>query len=125
MTLTRQRLGRDAEALVANQLAAAGWRIVARNARTRHGEIDIIGVDGRDLVFVEVKARRSGSVGGPELPELAVGVTKRRRLRRLAAAWLAERPPLPRFDDLRFDVVAVTLDGGNGVERYEHIRDAF
>ena len=65
MTGTRQRLGRAAEDLVAARLTDAGWEIVERNARTRHGELDLVALDGRALVFVEVKAGRAGSAFGP------------------------------------------------------------
>ena len=83
--------GSCAEDLVAARLAAAGWEIVERNARTRFGELDIVALDGRTLVFVEVKAGRAGSDLGPERPVLAVGPRKQRRIRRLATAWMAER----------------------------------
>ena len=92
-----------AEELVARRLAAAGWEIVERNARTRYGELDIVALDGRALVFVEVKAGREGAAFGPERPILAVDPRKQRRVRRLATAWMAERrdaPPLRR-DPLR------------------------
>ena len=56
MTVQRQRIGRAAEDLVAARLVTANWEIVERNARTRFGELDIIALDGRTLVFVEVKA---------------------------------------------------------------------
>jgi putative endonuclease len=125
VTIARKQTGRLAEDFVAGRLAHEGWRIVARNERTRHGEIDLIGLDGDALVFVEVKAARAGTVHGPERPALAVGPDKRRRLRRLAAAWLAERPPLPRFEELRFDVVGVMLGPGDEVAECEHIRNAF
>jgi len=66
MTETRQRLGRAAEDLVAERLAATAWELLERNARTRHGELDIVALDGRTLVFVEVKAGHAGSLHGPE-----------------------------------------------------------
>src|SRR5215207_8561975 len=98
MTHARQSLGRRAEDLVARRLAARGGRVVARNARIRTpevaGELDIVALDGRTLVFVEVKAATSGRAAGPERPALAVGRRKRLRLRRLAVAWLADRPAL-------------------------------
>ena len=126
MTDPRRRLGSRAEETVAERLGAAGWEVLARNARTRYGEIDAVALDGASLVFVEVKAGRAGSTMGPERPVLAVGVAKQRRLRRLAAAWLAaERSGLPRFSELRFDVVGVTFDRGGRITAYEHIENAF
>jgi putative endonuclease len=125
VTVARQRLGRRAEDLVAERLRRAGWRIVARNARTREGEIDLIGLEGAALAFVEVKAGREGSGRGPERPALAVGPAKRRRLRRLARAWLASGVRVPAHRELRFDVVGVSFSPGGEVVAYEHLRNAF
>jgi putative endonuclease len=128
MTVARQRLGRVAEELAAVRLARAGFTILERNRRIRTaevaGEIDLIGLDGGTLVFVEVKAGRAGSRAGPERPALAVGRRKQLRLRLLARAWLAGSGALPRFAALRFDVVGIQLDGDR-VVGYEHIRGAF
>jgi putative endonuclease len=125
MTPTRQRLGRAAEDLVARRLDDAGWEMVERNARTRHGELDIVALDGRTLVFVEVKAGREGSLYGPERPILAIGRQKQRRIRRLAAAWMGERRDLPRYDEIRLDAVGVTFGRDGRVCDYEHLRGAF
>jgi putative endonuclease len=125
VTGTRQRLGRTAEDLVAARLTDAGWEIVERNARTRHGELDLVALDGRALVFVEVKAGRAGSAFGPERPALSVDFRKQLRIRRLAAAWMSARRDLPRYDEIRLDVVGVTYDRSGRVADYEHIRGAF
>jgi putative endonuclease len=125
MSGTRQRLGKAAEDLVAARLAATGWRVVERNARTRHGELDVVALDGRTLVFVEVKAGRAGSAFGPERPILSVDFRKQQRVRRLATAWLAERRDLPRYDAIRFDAVGVTYDRYGRVTDYEHLEGAF
>jgi putative endonuclease len=125
MTATRQRLGKAAEDLVAMRLVEAAWEILERNARTRHGELDIVALDGRTLVFVEVKAGRASSIYGPERPVLAVGPQKQRRIRRLAAAWMSERRDLPRYEEIRFDAIGVTYDHGGRVTDYEHIEGAF
>jgi putative endonuclease len=125
MTETRLRIGRAAEDFVAGKLAAAGWEIVERNARTRHGELDIVALDGRTLVFVEVKAGRANSIFGPERPVLGVGPRKQLRIRRLAAAWMMERRDAPRYDEIRFDAVGVTFDRAGRVTDVEHIKAAF
>lgn len=125
MTEARKRLGRTAEDLVAERLAGAAWEIVERNARTRHGELDVVALDGRTLVFVEVKASRAGSSFGPERPVLAIGPRKQLRIRRLAAAWMGTRRDLPRYDAIRFDAVGVTYDRDGRVTDYEHLRGAF
>jgi putative endonuclease len=125
MTDPRQRTGARAEELVARRLEAAGWEIVERNARTRHGELDIVALDGSALVFVEVKAGRGNADFGPERPVLAVDRRKQQRVRRLATAWMAERRRTPPYDDIRFDAVGVTVDRTGRVLDVEHIEGAF
>ena len=103
-------------------------RIVARNARTAsvRGEIDLIALDGRALVFVEVKALRASSVAGPERPAMAVGHRKRHKLRSLALAWLRDHDgSVPPHDTLRFDVVGVRVDARGRAVDWEHLRGAF
>jgi putative endonuclease len=125
MASTRQRLGQAAEDLVAARLRGAGWKIVERNARTRHGELDLVALDGRALVFVEVKAGRTGSTFGPERPVLSVDFRKQARVRRLATAWMSDRRELPRYAEIRFDAIGVTYDRAGRVTDYEHLRGAF
>ncbi|HWN73347.1 MAG TPA: YraN family protein [Solirubrobacterales bacterium] len=125
MTDSRRRTGQIAEDLVADKLAAAGWEIVERNARTRYGELDIVAIDGRVLVFVEVKGARAGTQFGPEKPILSINFTKQRKVRRLGTAWMAERRDFPPFDDIRFDAVGVTLDRNDRALEVEHILGAF
>jgi len=113
-------LGQAGEAAAARFLERRGLVILARNLRSRLGEIDLLARDGPTLVFVEVKARR-GLPGDP--PEAAVDARKRARLARLALGYLAgrrlgERP-------CRFDVVGVSLDEAGGVTRVRHLRHAF
>ena len=88
--LTRAEIGAFGEQLAVEHLHALGMRILARNWRCRYGELDVIATDpsGRTLVFVEVKTRTGDGFGG--LPE-AVTVAKVKRIRRLAALWLAEQ----------------------------------
>ena len=125
MTEARQRIGRRAEDLVAERLAGSGWEIVERNARTRFGELDIVALDGRALVFIEVKAGREDSAFGPERPVLGVGVRKQLRIRRLAAAWMMERRNAPRYAEIRFDAVGVTFDRAGRIVDYEHLGARF
>jgi putative endonuclease len=125
MTERRRRLGEAAEELVATRLVSAHWEIVERNARTRYGELDLVALDRRTLVFVEVKAGRAGSAFGPERPILAIDRRKQLRIRRLAAAWMAERRDCPPYTAIRFDAVGVTFDRVGQIVDYEHIENAF
>lgn len=125
MTVARRRTGEIAEDLVARRLAAAGWELVERNARTRYGEIDIVARDGRTLVFVEVKAAREGTRFGPERPILSIDFRKQQRVRRLATAWMSERRDQPPYDEIRFDAVGVTLDRSGRPADVEYVEGAF
>lgn len=125
MTVQRQRLGRTAEDLVAARLVGSHWEVLERNARTRYGELDIVALDRRTLVFVEVKAGRAGSAYGPERPVLSVDWRKQRRIRRLATAWLGERRDLPYYVEIRFDAVGVSFDRAGRATDVEHIEGAF
>lgn len=112
--ISRQAFGRWAEGLAARAYRRRGFEIIDRNWRCRDGEIDLIVRRHDLLVFVEVKARRSGRLG---TAASAVDHRKQRRLRRLAAAWLATHP-VGRAE-IRFDVAAI-----DGV-RLEIIEAAF
>lgn len=94
--------GADGERAAAAFLERQGYRILARNYRTRLGEIDLVAEDGQVLVFVEVKQRADDRFGGPGE---AVTVTKQARIARLARQYLAGRrlPERP----CRFDVVMI------------------
>src|SRR5687767_11181888 len=87
----RRATGRLGEELAARHLTGSGYRVLERNFRTRYGELDIVAADAGHLVFCEVKTRVAGRRGGPAGPLDAVGAHKRRRLRRMAAQWLANR----------------------------------
>ncbi len=125
MTNSRRRTGQIAEDLVADRLRAEDWEIVERNARTRYGELDLVALDGRVLVFIEVKGARLDTDFGPEKPILSIDFRKQRKVRRLGTAWMAERRDFPPFDDIRFDAVGVTLDRSGRAVEVEHIRGAF
>jgi putative endonuclease len=125
MTVARRRTGQIAEDIVAARLAAADWEIVERNARTRYGELDIVARDGNVLVFIEVKGARADTNFGPESPICSIDFRKQRKVRRLATTWISERRDQPRYDDIRFDAVGVTLDRSGNPLRVDHIKGAF
>ncbi|HBE74123.1 MAG TPA: YraN family protein [candidate division Zixibacteria bacterium] len=112
--------GEKGEEQAVNHLLEQGCRIAERNWRSgRKGEIDIIAYDGEVLVFVEVKTRSRGSLGGPLE---AVTAAKRKQLTRLATDYLYRTGLYGRVD-CRFDVVGI-MSAPGGV-KLEHIRDAF
>jgi len=93
----RGSIGSQAEMLAADYLMHHGLTIVARNFRTRFGEIDLIARDGSTLVFVEVRMRSSGGFGGGLE---SITAAKRARIVKAANGYLAtlEREPTCRFD---------------------------
>jgi putative endonuclease len=118
----RHHLGRLGERLAREHLERLGYRVVASNYRTRFGELDLIVHDDTWLVFVEVKTRR---VGALESSLQAVTAHKQQRIRRMAAAWLVDAPVRPRSRELRFDVVAVTVDRDSRLVELDHLEAAF
>jgi putative endonuclease len=119
MPTMRRRVGDSGERLAAGYLESHGHRIVARNVRRREGEIDLITVEGGTLVFVEVKLRRAGELGGAVE---AITPAKYRRLLTLAEVYAAEHPELPA--DQRIDLVAIDLDARGVLRDVHHIRSA-
>lgn len=120
----RVSLGRRGEEVAAAYLAGLGWEIVARNWRTRAGELDIVARDGQWLVFVEVRTRRAGSKGvalRAGAPEESVTPRKQLQLFAMSEAYLFE---LPFAGPVRVDVIALELDADGSVTRLNHIRDA-
>ena len=97
MTVARQTLGRLGERLAAEHLERLGYRILVRNHRTRYGELDLVACDDERIVFVEVKARRSGA--GRPLEK--VDWRKQGQVRAMALAWLSEPDDRPRRPDVR------------------------
>jgi putative endonuclease len=118
----RHHLGRVGERLAREHLERLGYRVLERNYRTRFGELDLVVCDDVHLVFVEVKTRRAGAL---ESSLEAVSPDKRRRVRSMAAAWLVEARDRPRSRELRFDVVAVTVDRNGRLVRLDHLEGAF
>jgi putative endonuclease len=121
----RRERGALGERIAAEHLEHRGYRIVARNYRTRHGELDLVAADSRALVFCEVKTRVAGGTSGPSAPLDAIGPLKQRRLRALASAWLAETSERPRLPDVRFDAIGITLAPSGRLLALEHLEGAF
>lgn len=114
----RARRGAAGEDLAEAHLRRAGLRILDRNWRSGHRELDLVAQEGQVVAFVEVKARGPG----PQDPLEALGPAKRRDLRRAAGAWIRAHPGVGL--EFRFDVVAVRLHPGAAAE-VEHVRNAF
>ena len=113
-------LGQRGEEAAARFLRKLGYIIVARGHRDRIGEIDLVAVDGRTVVFVEVKTRTSQEAGHPAD---AVDEHKQRQLTRLALSYMKRHDLLE--CKARFDVVAITWPDHKGKPKIEHFKNAF
>ena len=128
--LTTTEIGRFGEDAAAKHLKKIGFRILERNFRASHNEIDIIAENKNTVVFVEVKTRtpqRDGVVFGT--PAEAVTYSKQRRTIAAARAYLYKSGV---DKQIRFDVIEVYLERAPrfslkplAVKSLEHIVDAF
>ncbi len=110
--------GKSGERLAEEYLVKKGFNILHRNWRTAHKEIDLIALDGEELVFVEIKTRGGLGYG---FPEEAIDAKKQAHLRAGAEVFMELHPHYPRA---RFDVVSIVLRAGVA-EEVLHLRDAF
>jgi len=115
----KQAVGAMGELIARKHLTKKGYRIVATNARTPLGEIDIVARHHGSLVFVEVKTRRGSSLGPPFL---AVTRLKQRHIVRNALCYLKTRGSL--CARWRIDVVSVKLSSSGALERIDHFENA-
>ncbi|MCC9609623.1 YraN family protein [Blastopirellula sp. JC732] len=115
-----QSLGLRGEAAAARFLRKLGYVIIARSDRSKLGEIDIVAVDGRTVVFVEVKTRTSSDTAHPSD---AVDAVKQAKLTRLALSYLRRHNLLE--CKARFDVVAITWPATATQPTIEHFPNAF
>jgi putative endonuclease len=111
----RASLGRAAEDLVAEHLAAAGFSLLGRNVRVGRLELDIIAQRHGLIVFCEVRARAHDRFVAPAA---TMDARKVARVKAAAAQWL--RTERPRRADVRFDVASVVFDvPGGRIDYYE------
>jgi len=104
------------EKIASDFLKKSGYRVIEKNFRSRYGEIDIIALDGQDIVFVEVKLRNNLSFGsGRE----AVSPAKQLRIIKSAVDYIKKKSLEGR--NVRFDVIEVC----GRRDTVEHIKSAF
>jgi len=100
--INKKKLGKMGEDFAAGYLEKSGLQIIQRNFATRRGEIDIIAVDGDEIVFMEVKTRTNTQLGKPEE---AIDEAKISKIRQIAREYLAPRDMME--TPVRFDVMAI------------------
>jgi len=113
-----QVLGQEGERIAEAYLSKKGYRLVERNYRCRTGEVDLILLDRRVIVFVEVKTRSGHGFGSPLE---AVPARKQRKMIQAAQFFLTQKGLGQR--DARFDVVGISWSGSTPI--IEHIENAF
>lgn len=109
--------GKQGEELAVSYLTEKGYKILERNWRNRHNEIDIIAMDGKELVIVEVKTRKNDEYGEPFM---AVTRQKQRLLISAANSYIFKKG----LDvSTRFDIISIVLKEDKPI--LDHIEDAF
>lgn len=116
MTKHNQKIGRWGEGIAADYLAAKGYEIIARNARTPYGELDLIARLRGGLVVVEVKTRTSNRYGDPEL---AITPRKQEHLAASAAHYAQEN----NIDHWQIDAISVEGKPNGSSPKITHFED--
>ncbi|HKZ46725.1 MAG TPA: YraN family protein [Thermodesulfobacteriota bacterium] len=104
MTFARISVGKQGESLATEFLRKNGYRIVENNFRNRYGEIDIIAIEGKTIVFIEVKTKTNSKFGPPKM---AVDLRKQRQISKAALAYLTQKRM--NNNPARFDVVGISM----------------
>lgn len=113
-------LGAHGEREAERYLLKKGWFIVERGFTARGGEIDLVAVDGRTIVFVEVKTRSSDRKGHPTE---AITLEKQQHLTRAAYSFLSKKQ-LSNCS-FRFDVISIIWPDRKQAASIEHFEHAF
>lgn len=108
----------------ARHLERQGYAVLEKHAVTRWGVIDLIAHDDATLVFVDLTTRPAGD---PVRPPFAPAATKRRAVRRAAAAWLAQTTDRPTGREVRFDAIEIRVRATPTypLERLGHVEHAY
>jgi putative endonuclease len=120
LSIGKLSLGKRGEQAAERFLKSLGYKIVARSMRNAFGELDLVAVDGRTVVFVEVKTRSSHEAGHPAE---AVHTRKQRRITRAAQGFIQQHDL--HECSFRFDVIAITWSDLQKRPTIEHFTHAF
>ncbi len=115
----RIRLGKWGEGVAGRFLQEKGYRLLDTNYRCRWGEVDIVALEGDELVFVEVRTRRGTQYG---TPQESVTAAKAQRLVATAQDYLQQRGQ--EGAEWRIDLIAISLDRDRRVQDIDHLRHA-
>jgi putative endonuclease len=120
----RRALGRYGEKIALDHLRARGFALLARNYRTRRGEIDLIVFDGDTLIFVEVKTQlmEGSKTRAWKSPLEWLSAYQLARYRLVAEAWLNDRRYAdPAAQRMRFDAIGVLVDEKGELVSLQHV----
>ncbi len=117
----KNRLGKTGERFAVEHLTSSGYNVIRQNYRYDRAELDIICTTSgkKEIVFVEVKTRRSRKYGEPEE---SVTEAKMNQIRKAAQGFLVENEEYQLYD-VRLDVITVMIAGGD--VKINHIENAF
>jgi putative endonuclease len=113
--------GREGEEQAAEAIEAAGMEIIARNIRSKYGEVDIVAFERETIVFIEVKAWASY---GMEDLQYSVDIRKQRKIIKTAKYFLSENRKYSNMT-VRFDVIFVKYNKVSGGYQITHLASAF
>ncbi len=117
--VNNRQIGAIGENHAAEYLKSKNYDILQMNFYCRYGEIDIVAKDKKNIVFVEVKTRRSIKYGkGME----AVNYRKQQKIKKVALYYLKKNTPI--FSNIRFDVIDILIRNEH-VAKIEHVENAF
>ena len=114
------KIGKYGEDLASKYLEAKGYKIKERNYRTFLGEIDIVCEYKGNIIFVEVKTRRSEKFG---YPEEAINFNKQRKIIKNALCYLSKYHLWDK--NCSFDVILISISKNRDLKKIEHVRNAF
>jgi putative endonuclease len=110
--------GKQGEDIACNYLLKEGYQILFRNWKLEKAEIDIIALEGQELVFVEVRLRTHAE----DIPELSISARKTELLCE-AASYFADTHTKINYVTTRFDVIGIQLRGNK--PQLNHYKDVF
>lgn len=119
--LEPRHIGANTENIACDFLCKQGLQLVTRNYRCRTGEIDLIMQDQKELIFVEVRYRRSHSRGGAIE---SIDSYKQKKIIQAATYYLQQHKLTDKIA-CRFDVLLVSLNNMNNTLETQWIKDAF
>ncbi len=117
MSDERQKIGKLGEDKAVEMLKRKKYKILERNEENKYGELDIIALDGEEMVFVEVRSKTGVDFG---LPEETVKYKKKRRLIRNAKRYIKYQNINTSY---RIDVIGIIFNKKKNVKRIKHYKN--